>query len=141
MRFWGGGSASRATSDLAGGRCSIRWSDSRLPKRYRAALTTITPMHDVDHGHVITELHQGEAVRLEAAAAVGIGPVGDDSEVAHLGAADQQLGLARPDADCQITSRSDGVLRPVAIAGHIVDLCPLADQVALRARFGQGHEP
>src|SRR6201987_2297273 len=71
------------------------------------------------------------ADQIEAAAALGIGAVGDDAEVAHPIAVAQQFALARTDADGEIAARRDRVLPPEAVAGQVIDLGPLADRVGL----------
>jgi len=50
--------------------------------------------------------------QIETAAALGVGTVGDDAEVAHPVAVAQQLALARADADGEIAARRDRVLFP-----------------------------
>src|SRR5262249_34961250 len=71
------------------------------------------------------------ADQVEAAAAFGIGAVGDDAEVAHPIAVTEQLALARADADGEIAPRRDRVLLPDAVAGQVINLGPLADRVGL----------
>src|SRR5712671_4715254 len=71
------------------------------------------------------------ADQIEAAAAFGIGTVGDDAEVAHPAAIAQQFALARADADGEIAARRDRILFPDAVAGQVIDLGPLTDRVDL----------
>jgi hypothetical protein len=71
------------------------------------------------------------ADQIETAAALGIGTIGDDSEVAHPVAVAQQFALVRTDADRKIAGRRNRILFPEAVARQVVDLGSLADRIGL----------
>ena len=75
------------------------------------------------------------ADQVEAAAAIGIVAVRHDGEVLEARPVAQQLALPGLDADRQIAAGRRVLLRPVAVARHVVDLGPLADRIGFLARW------